>query len=771
MSSPIIFHDYAADTGRSLRFMMPSSEAQPPLRRRVLRILGRHKLLIIASFLLAAMMATLHALSIRPMYEATMLVHVAQSGGKEGRALLGDVAGMFGNRAPASTEAELVQSRSLMAKSIGNLDLYASAEPEFTSLVAHPGANCLARLRAMDLAAFRSCLWSSADIVIARFDVPPALINQDFTLRFEGDGAFLLTGEAAGISAHGRVGQLLVAQTSSGPVHLQVSALSAESGVSFRLRKRSALTALQEAQQGLRVNEGRNGSGMLEVALRGPNPVVVNALLADMANEYLAGSERRSTQDLDRSLAYVRDQLADARRRLQEAETRYRQFRNGKATIDPGEDAKTSAQQLASAKSQKLELEQKRAELLVRFTPNHPVVASIDAQIANVNNEIRRLGAYLRTLPTLEQDNLTLAQDLKMQTENYASLLTMARQLGLARASVEGNVSLIDLPQMPERPVPDRIDVRAAAGGAAGAALAVLLALLRGLTQRRRIEAAADVERSVGLPVYVSIPYSARQATLAAPRRREEAPPLLARAAPLDAAVESLRHFRATLQFAMPQQRNNIVLMTSARSGMGASFIVSNLALLYGSCGKKVLLIDADLRGCGLAAYVKPTREGGLSELLCGAQGMEGIVQRDVMPSVDYIAAGQHCADSAELLHRPELERLLKAIASYYDIVLVHGAPVLEASDSLVVGAQAGAIYLVVRRGVSDEADLAETVKRLRFVGLSPRGCLFNDARAAQESASYPQRYARFWPARYAPVVTRVDVPAIGKNAGEKRAE
>lgn len=81
-----------------------------------------------------------------------------------------------------------------------------------------------------------------------------------------------------------------------------------------------------------------------------------------------------------------------------------------------------------------------------------------------------------------------------------------------------------------------------------------------------------------------------------------------------------------------------------------------------------------------------------------------------------------------ELLQHRHLAGLLEALGARYDVLLLTAPPVLEAADALVVGAHAGAVFLVTRAGVTTEVQLNAAVKRLNQAGIAPHGVVFNDA-------------------------------------------
>lgn len=761
MSSPIIFQGYVNESARPLHTVIFNAGNEPSRLSKMLHAVWDAKWGVALSCMAMAMIAALLAIGVRPEYETNLLIHIEPGSARQVQGALGDMRGLFAGKNAAGAEAELLQSRTLLAKSMETLDSYVTVEPAFYSLLPAAAMPCARSLSLSDLARYRECVWNSARISIVRFNVPPEYVNHGFQVTALENGRFLLSGGSGLADAEGMVGQPLVLQTAKGPIEMLVSTLDAANGIRFGLTRHSKLAALEQVRKQLTVTELRNNSSVVSVALRGNDPATISALLSEMARQYMAGMSRRSMQDIDRTEAYVKQQLAEAQRRLQESEGRYRQFRSGKAVIDPGEDARSNAQQLVAAKAQKLDLEQKRAELLVRFTSNHPAVSGIDAQIQNVSSEIRRIGSYIKTLPSLEQESLALARELKINTETYESLLNMDRQVGLAKAAAaSGGASLVDMPVMPERPVAARFGAVIASGALAGLIAGIFVALLKYM-RHRGIKEFSELERKTGLPVYVSVPHSRQQKKLAGRiRKAREEIPLLAQAYPLDLAVETLRQLRATLQFSLIQQKNNVVLLTSAAPNTGKSFIVANLAVLLGSGNKKVLVIDADLRNGSLAGYFHvDENSSGLSDVLLGAQGLEGIIHRNVHAKVDFISSGRLRGNSTELLMQPDLEKILILIAPYYDVVLVNGAPVLEAADCLTLGSHAGAVYVVARAGVSTASELGEMIKRFRQVGVSPKGFIFNDSGKTSISHGYAHHHSKFRDVRYTLASARMALP------------
>jgi tyrosine-protein kinase Etk/Wzc len=246
---------------------------------------------------------------------------------------------------------------------------------------------------------------------------------------------------------------------------------------------------------------------------------------------------------------------------------------------------------------------------------------------------------------------------------------------------------------------------------------------------RGGIDDAHAIEAMLGARVvYANIPHSGAQERLKRRARAPSAPlPLLAQASPEDGAIESLRGFRAALVYAMPHYRNNIVMLTGPTRALGRSFVAANFAAVMAASGQRVLLIDADMRNGQLHRYFGVSREQGLSKVILGSMALEHVIHRQVLDHLDFIPTGALPPNRAEFLLHLNFGSLLANVSGSYDLVLVDAPPVLGVADALVIGAHAGAVFLVARSGVTTEQEIGESIKRLNQAGIAPQGVLFND--------------------------------------------
>lgn len=749
MSNPILFHEASVEShSQGLALPIINGDGNDGIDiREYMESLFEARWLIACMLMLALGGAALYYVATKPVYEANMTIHVEEESSKEKKTTFAEVGSMFDLKMTPNAEIQLVQSRLVVSRALDRLDRHVQTRPIYFPLL----GEWLAKHKiAIISSGYGGYAWGTEKIDVAFFRVPEQLLNKAFTLTHIGDGKYRLADSKGMILANGVVRRPLQIKTAFGNVELLLSNLQAEPGVRFELKRHSRLAQIEEVQKNMEVKELGKQSTVIRVALKGNDPQWVHSVLEKIGEEYIFQNASRKTHEANKALAFLNKQLPDLKHQLEESENKYNQFRNSKGTIDLGEEARSDLRQVVTAKSRKAELEQRRNELLVRFTPNHPVVIGLDTQLREVNAEIRNLNAHIKSLPLLEQELLKLSRDLKINTELYTSLLNTARQLALVTESATSNVRLVDMPMMPEEPVSVGLRKILGIGAFAGLAAGVGVALLR-KSLRHELEDPIEIEQMVNLPVYISIPQSQTQKRLQArlgPRSHRI--PLLTREAPQDEAIESLRKFRVVLQYLSSRNKNNISLILSPTAGNGKSFISANLAALLGAGNKRVLLIDADLRNGDLHRYFNVPQADGLSEALSNIASVEKIIHCEVAPNVDLITSGA-LPSEPDLLLTPALSSLLRLLAPRYDSVLINGAPLLEVSDSLAVGVHVGAIYMVARAGDSTVREIGETLRQLRQAGLGAKGCLFNGAKPLSRRYTYQYKYnyGKHWNARY----------------------
>ena len=673
---------------------------------------------------LITLAAVLYALLAMPVFEADLLIHVEEESPNASKNILSEASSLFETKKAAIAEMELLRSRMVVSRAVDNLQLYIDAQPKYFPVAGFWFANQNSgALSEPGLFGYGGYVWGGEKAEVSVFEVPDAWLGREFALTSLGSGRFRFSGGGQRTVFDGNVGQRYRVPTPEGTIELKVERIHAKAGARFRLRRISRVAMIQAIQSALVISEQGKQSGVIEVKLQGENAQRTYAVLSEIGREYMRQNLARKTEEAEKSLAFLNQQLPILKRQL-----RYNQFRNTHGTVDLQEEAKEMLAQAAATRTRSLDLIQKKTELLGRFTEDHPIIAAINRQRKEAQAEVDDVNARIKALPALEQEEARLTREIKVSTDLYTALSNTAEQLRLISVGRVSNVRMVDEPVSPEKPLKPNRPLIVALAVVTGLLLGTMIAFTRN-AMKGGIDDPQKIERLLhARVVYATIPHSSNQDKLMHKARGGmDALPVLARVIPGDAAVESLRSFRAALQFAMPHFKNNIVMFAGPTHGLGRSFVLVNFAAVMAASGKRVLLIDADFRSGHLHRYFGVSRDQGLSKAINGSMRVEDVVHHEVLENLDFVPTGPLPPNRPDFLLHVNFATLLEAAGANYDLVLIDTPPILLASDALIIGNHAGAIFLLARARVTTDAEITESIKRLNHAGLSPRGVLFND--------------------------------------------
>jgi capsular exopolysaccharide synthesis family protein len=180
---------------------------------------------------------------------------------------------------------------------------------------------------------------------------------------------------------------------------------------------------------------------------------------------------------------------------------------------------------------------------------------------------------------------------------------------------------------------------------------------------------------------------------------------------------EAYRTLRTVLDFLAHDRTFTVLLVTSPRPGEGKSSVAANLAAVVAQSGRKVVLVDGDLRRPQVHRLFVTGNDHGLSSVLTGDASLQQCVQRvDRDRNLALLTAGPPPPDPAELLTHERLRLALESLAGPSDLVVIDAPPVLPVADPIILAQAADATLLVATAGFSDRREWTETVERLRKV-------------------------------------------------------
>lgn len=683
---------------------------------------GRWWIVCITGFFM--MMGVAYALLATPVFKANALLQVEKKA--SGTALLGGMADVLGGeQADAAAEIELLTSRMVLGRTVQELHLDTVVIPDFFPLVGRGVSRLMGQ--------------PYPKMAVSRFEVTPELVGVPLTLTLGEDKHFTL--EVEGRVLEGQVGKLL----EQDDLTLLLSDVAAQDGQVFTLLKQPVLDVIGELQSGLQVSEKGKNTGIISLALEGEDKGRIRAVLDNISQNYLQQNVLRKTEEAQKSLDFLQTHLPQVKDDLNRSEELLNTYRQQNESVDLSLEAKAALDTMVGIEKQLNELTFREAELQQLYTRQHPAYIALMEKRQTLINTKNNINKSIKRLPKTQQDILRLTRDVQVGQEIFVQLLNKQQELNIMKAGTIGNVRIIDDAAVETRAVKPKKPLIVVLATLLGGMLSVGLILVRAAFHRG-VESPEQLEE-MGLSVYATIPYSEDQAKIEQQKKKgrkamalNEA--LLAARNPADLAMESLRSLRTSLHFAMMEAKNNIIMISGPGPGLGKTFVSTNFAAILVMGGKKVLVIDADLRKGYMQKVMGQEMGAGLSAYLAGQSEMMQVISKTGFDGLDFVCRGAVPPNPSELLMHPRFKALLDWAAEHYDFVIVDSPPILAVTDAAIVGQHVGASLLVARFAKTAVKEVEVAIRRFEQNGVAIKGILLNAVE--KKASSYYGNYGYY---------------------------
>jgi succinoglycan biosynthesis transport protein ExoP len=315
-------------------------------------------------------------------------------------------------------------------------------------------------------------------------------------------------------------------------------------------------------------------------------------------------------------------------------------------------------------------------------------------------------------------------QEAEQSRTLYESLLSHLKEAGVLEGLKSSNITVVDPARVPAKPAKPNVPLYLAGSIALGLFLGCGGAFLVDL-QDNKIHDLTALELQTGhmplgiLPYYVSKARLTSGAGGGAATALASGPGnMIALEEPHSPYVEALRALRTSLLLSRGGAPPKVVLVTSSIASEGKTTLCLNLAILLAQHGKKVLLVDADLRRPMLHKRLSVTTQLGLSSLLAGQYDpdeLPGVVPLENVPGLRVLFAGPVPPYPSELLGSAQMRTSLKTWRDQFDFILLDGAPVLPVTDSVILSELVDATLLVARFNLTERQSLERSYHLLEM--------------------------------------------------------
>jgi capsular exopolysaccharide synthesis family protein len=191
-------------------------------------------------------------------------------------------------------------------------------------------------------------------------------------------------------------------------------------------------------------------------------------------------------------------------------------------------------------------------------------------------------------------------------------------------------------------------------------------------------------------------------------------------------ALEAYKLLLANINVASYDNKLNQILITSTNRHEGKTSVTVNLSVVIANSGKKVLVIDADLRNPSIHNYFKIKKEPGLTNLMAKNKVVIEHIQKTDIQGVSVLASGAMTSNSTELFGTDRLKSILGALSCKYDVILIDSPPVDKTTDSVFIATICHGVIFVCEPNKTKIDDAKESIEKLRMVGSNILGVVLN---------------------------------------------
>ena len=423
----------------------------------------------------------------------------------------------------------------------------------------------------------------------------------------------------------------------------------------------------------------------------------------------------------------------------------------------------------------------KHSELQQYYTTEHPKIQNIKGQIDILKKSIlkelthfsksllqikirkeqkfKELNREYNEIPYLSQHFENLQRDLETSRNIYERLKVNYLQSQIKESENIQEVFLIKPAFLPNNPINSiKLTPTSLAGLIIGIVFGIILAFISETldTTFRTID---DIEATLGTTVQGIVPFInindvktsliGESEVNITQEELEQRVGLMAHFAPKSTIAESYRSLRTNINFSLMENKYKTIMVTSSVAGEGKTTVATNLALSMAQTGLRTLLIETDLRKPRVSKSLGINRIPGLTDYILNREPLEGCIRdmsdllmgslshnamkEDAIPGIEYLnilPAGKIERNPSEIIAGKKMDMLIETLKEQYDIIIFDSAPVIQATDSVVLASKVDTNLIVYYQGKISRNTLRRAKNQLELLKSSVLGIVINGMRA-----------------------------------------
>ena len=487
-------------------------------------------------------------------------------------------------------------------------------------------------------------------------------------------------------------------------------------------------------------------SNLIEITAEAPSPEEAVELANRTAELYVKLTFENRLKSVHSSRQWIEARLDALNTRLDKSEEALKRFNNAEGAV---------IRDKRDVEKKLIDMKFGLSAALQRYSDDSPVIKKLKVDMEDARVQLKRL-------ITKELEHGRLSRVAEYDRRLYDDMKEKAIKIRIAEETLRPEVNIVESAAEPEYPVWPNKFVNGLAGAAAGLIVGVSAALFSESLQTslRTIE---EVETFTGLPVLGAIPYliieeeRGRFRRLGTRHRRKQddfsrlKEQLVIHYNSRSPIVESYRSLRTNIQSTALEKGTKVFLVTSTGPGEGKSITTSNLAITLAQAGRKVLLVDSDLRRPILHNLFGLKREPGLSNCLTGtakwqnslqtatdilakSTEWEEVLKTPVSDNLKIMTCGRSVNNPVKLLDSKEIRPLINELKANFDIILFDSPPVLPISDAIILCSILDGVIFIYQAGIVPRTAFNRARQQLENAGAKVEGIVLNNTTREMEN-------------------------------------
>ena len=584
--------------------------------------------------------------------------------------------------------------------------------------------------------------WGGESININYFQVPDRMKGNNFTIVYLGNNKFNLFDNNGNKLISGKMNETLIHKFYKDQISINIDQIKARPGIKFKIKQLSMDNAIEELIKNLNMSSSGKKSDLISLTYQGTNSENIAKILNAIAESAVVQDIYQKQEQAKRTLDFLRKHEPKVRMDLSNSETLLHEYRAKTGNVALDQETKITMDTIALLQGQISQLLIQKGQVEQKYTDQSLQIKDVDTTLEKLKQEKNKYEKKLKSLPNADQIAMNLMRDVEIQNQIYVNLVEKIQQFELLKVGTVGDLSIVSYAFIPLKPS-DISKVLLFIISVLFAAITSLAIILIRKFFFCGIQDPHLIEEKFNITCLSTLNTSSLQKQQIDSLNKNKIKNLkfLSEMDPYDLTLEGLRSLRTNLGYQNQFSKNKIVVFLSPKPNAGKTFISANFANVLAESGKKVLLIDGDLRRGNLLDYFdSKSSPKGLSDLLTHNLDFNNLIMKTRIKNLDFLPRGNYVDKITSLIESSDVELLLKDFSNSYDYIVIDTPPILSISDAFHFCKYKAFSIIVFGNEEHDEKEILVSLKKYNMSCNELSGFIFNNV---SEKYSYcSNRYA-----------------------------